>query len=59
MYYVGFYCNWAGLEIHEEQLDSTTGKMTCKTKQPVSGHVEFRWEFKFLLQQSNLQVTCE
>ena len=21
IYNVGFYCNWAGLEIHEEQLD--------------------------------------
>ena len=40
MYYVGFYCNWAGLEIHEEQLDIATCKTTCKIKQPAKGHVE-------------------
>ena len=40
MYYMGFYCNWVGLEIHEEQLDIATREMTCKTKEPASGHVE-------------------
>ena len=40
MYYVVFYCNWAGLEIHEEQLDTATRETTRKTKKPASGHVE-------------------
>ena len=48
MYYVVFNCNWAGLEIHEEQLDTAIRETIRKTKKPASGQWNVRESSNFL-----------